>query len=47
MPVELECARMKGGPESGDKLAAENTVEHFDGKEGRFGAMRSRGSGPE
>ena len=24
---------MKGGLESGDKLAAEDTAEHFDGKE--------------
>jgi len=30
--VELECAGMKGGLESGDKLAAEDTTEHFDGK---------------
>src|ERR1035441_7256689 len=33
MSVELECAGMKGGLESGDKLAAEDTAEHFDGKE--------------
>src|SRR5271154_2721688 len=33
MSVELECAGMKGGLESGDKLAAEDTTEHFDGKE--------------
>src|SRR5260221_14473764 len=32
MSVELECAGMKGGLESGDKLAAEDTTEHFDGK---------------
>ena len=31
--MELECAGMKGGLESGDKLAAEDTAEHFDGKE--------------
>jgi hypothetical protein len=30
MPVKLECAGMKGGLESGDKLAAENTAEHLD-----------------
>ena len=33
MSVELECAGVKGGLESGDKLAAEDTTEHFDGKE--------------
>jgi len=33
MSVELECAGMKGGLEPGDKLAAEDTAEHFDGKE--------------
>src|SRR5450432_2664343 len=33
MSVELECAGVKGGLESGDKLAAEDTAEHFDGKE--------------
>src|ERR1700731_2700950 len=33
MSVELECAGMKGGLESGDKLAAEDTAEYFDGKE--------------
>ena len=32
MSVELECACLKGGLESGDKLAAEDTAEHFDGK---------------
>jgi len=31
--VELECAGLKGGLESGDKLAAEDTAEHLDGKE--------------
>ena len=31
--VELELACMKGGLESGDKLAAEDTAEHLDGKE--------------
>ena len=31
--MELECAGMKGGLESGDKLAAEDTTEHFDRKE--------------
>ena len=35
MSVELECAGVKGGLESGDKLAAEDTTEHFDGKERR------------
>src|ERR1700675_143679 len=38
MSVELECADMKGGLESGDKLAAEDTAEHFDGK--KEGAAR-------
>ena len=33
MSVELECACLEGAPESGDKLAAEDTTEHFDGKE--------------
>jgi len=33
MSVELECAGLKGGLESGDKLAAEDTAEHLDGKE--------------
>src|SRR5271155_1800935 len=33
MSVELECAGVKGGLESGDKLSAEDTTEHFDGKE--------------
>jgi hypothetical protein len=32
MSVELECAGMKSGLESGDKLAAEDTAEHLDGK---------------
>src|ERR1700691_2245541 len=35
MSVELECAGLHGGLESGDKLAAEDTAEHFDGKEER------------
>jgi hypothetical protein len=35
MSVELECAGMKGGLESGDKLAAEDTTEHFDGNKKR------------
>src|SRR5438093_4889831 len=30
MSVELECAGTKGGLECGDKLAAEDTAEHFD-----------------
>src|SRR6266852_6151993 len=33
MSVELECAGMKSILESSDKLAAEDTAEHFDGKE--------------
>ena len=33
MSVELECTGMKGGLEAGDKLAAEDTAEYFDGKE--------------
>jgi hypothetical protein len=33
MSVELECAGVKSGLESADKLAAEDTTEHFDGKE--------------
>ena len=32
LSVELECACMKGGLESGDELAAEDTAEHLDGK---------------
>src|SRR6266550_3238366 len=35
MSVELECPGLKGSLESGDKLAAEDTAEHFDGKEER------------
>src|SRR5882724_10510101 len=38
MSVELECTDMKGGFESGDKLAAEDTAEYFDGK--KEGAAR-------
>src|SRR5580700_11622743 len=33
MSVELECTGVKGGLEFGDKLAAKDTTEHFDGKE--------------
>src|SRR5712692_401795 len=33
MSVELECAFAECAPKSGDKLAAEDTAEHFDGKE--------------
>src|ERR1700683_4127408 len=33
MSVELECAGMKRGLESGDKLTAEDTAEPLDGKE--------------
>jgi hypothetical protein len=35
MSVELECVGLKGRLESGGKLAAEDTAEHFDGKEER------------
>ena len=31
--MELECACLKGGLQSGDELAAEDTAEHFDGQE--------------
>src|SRR6267378_7997391 len=53
MSVELECAGMKGGLESGDKLAAEDTSEHFDGKEegsargDPAGVVRSETAGDE
>src|SRR5271169_863208 len=33
MSVKLECAFTECAPKSGDKLAAEDTAEHFDGKE--------------
>src|ERR1700691_2529413 len=33
MSVELECACLKGGLESSDELAAEDTTEHLGGKE--------------
>ncbi len=33
MSVELECACLKGGLESSDEPTAEDTAEHFDGKE--------------
>src|SRR5260370_9181590 len=33
MSVEMECGGVKGGLEAGGKLAAEDTTEHFDGKE--------------
>src|SRR5208282_1549083 len=33
MSVKLECAFAECAPKSGDKLAAEDTTEHFDGKE--------------
>src|SRR5260370_33354646 len=33
MSVELECAFAECTPKSGDKLAAEDTAEPFDGKE--------------
>src|SRR5271170_2296077 len=51
MSVELECAGTKGGLESCDKLAAEDTAEHFDGKEegsargDPAGAVRSETAG--
>jgi hypothetical protein len=32
MSVELECAGMKRGLESGDKLTAEDTAEHLEGR---------------
>ena len=35
LAIELECACMKGGFESGDELAPEDTTEHLDGKEER------------
>src|SRR5438874_6341581 len=35
MSVELECAGLKGVLEPGDKLAAEDSAEHFDGKKER------------
>jgi len=38
MPVELECAGMKGGLESGDKLAAEDTAEPHPAQ--RYGNAR-------
>ena len=49
--MELECACLKGGLQSGDKLAAEDRAEHFDGKkEGAArgdpaGAVRSEAAG--
>jgi hypothetical protein len=33
MSVKLECAFAECAPKPGDKLAAEDTAEHFDGKE--------------
>src|SRR6266498_2466902 len=53
MSVELECAGLKGGLESGDKLAAEESAEHFDGKEERSaradpaGVVRSKTAGSQ
>ena len=41
--MELECTGMKGGLESSDKLAAEDTAEHFDGK--KEGAARGDPAG--
>src|ERR1700686_3704768 len=43
MSVELECTGMKGGLECGDKLAAEDTAEHFDWK--KEGAARGDPAG--
>ena len=43
MSVELECAGLKGGLQPGDKLAAEDTAEHFDGK--KEGAARGDPAG--
>jgi len=51
--VELECAGLKGGLESGNKLAAKDTAEHFDGQEEGSargypaGAIRSEGAGSD
>src|SRR5713226_7889024 len=51
MSVELECPGLKSSLESGDKLAAEDTAEHFDGKEERAaggdpaGVVRSEAAG--
>jgi hypothetical protein len=33
MSVELECACLKRGLESGDEFIAEHTAEHLDGEE--------------
>ena len=41
--MELECAFVEGVLESGDKLAAEDTAEHFDGK--KEGAVRGDPAG--
>ena len=51
--MELECAGLKGGLESGNKLAAKDTAEHFDGQEEGSargypaGAIRSEGAGSD
>src|SRR5580698_8527689 len=53
MSVELECAGLKGVLEPGDKLAAEESAEHFDGKEERSargdpaGMVRSETAGSQ
>jgi len=47
MSVELECAGMKGGLESGDKLAAEDIGRVLGRERRKIGAMRSSESGPE
>src|SRR3984957_16323028 len=53
MSVELECAGLKGVLEPGDKLAAEDSAEHFDGKEERSargdpaGVVRSETAGSQ
>src|SRR5713101_5888827 len=51
MSVKLECAFAECAPKSGDKRAAEDTAEHFDGKEERAaggdpaGVVRSEAAG--
>jgi hypothetical protein len=46
MSVKLECSGKKRSLESGDKLTAEDTAEHFDRKE-EGSAMRSSESDRE
>src|SRR6201987_2812688 len=45
MSVELECAGLKGVLKPGDKLAAEDSAEHFDGKEERSAGGDPAGGG--